>query len=94
MNEEVLFEIPHLKLLKVKNGKYCLVIEDTEVCDFVEDILLDIYNIQSDKIEADFDKEIHTYYEYFESNFNAQILVNALRQIDANEIKSIYKLNN
>ena len=41
MIKEVLFQIQHLKFVNLDSGKYCLIVEDTEVNDYVEEYMLE-----------------------------------------------------
>jgi hypothetical protein len=93
MNENILFETKHIRLLKNENSEYCLIIQDTEVNDFIEEYLYDNYQIQALRVEINNDI-ISSYYNYFESNYQIEKLINALVNLEVSIIQKIFKLNN
>lgn len=93
MEKQVLFEIPHVTLTQSDDGIYCLIVEDTELNDYVEDFLWDNFEYQATSVTMN-NKAKATYYNYFEPGLPIDRLVEALKQLDLNEVTRIYKLNN
>lgn len=92
--EEVLWEVPHIKIVRLESGEYCLVVEDTELNDFVEDFLWDDYEYQATSVSMQGRSNPAVYYNYFDANFHVDGLIEALNQLDLNEVKRIFSLNN
>ncbi len=93
MIKEILFEILHIKFVILDDGEYCLIIEDTEVNDFVEDFILE-NGIEIENVSLDNENRLSIYYNYFEENLEIEKLIVALKKIDVKEVEAIFKINN
>ena len=93
MIKEILFQVPHIKLVILENTNYCLLVEDTELNDFIEDFLVenDIYIFE---VSIDNKNSLSVYYNYFDGNLELENLIDVLRKLEINEIETIFKLNN
>ena len=89
---KILFEIPHVKLV-ILEDRICLIVEDTEVNDFVEEFLSENFGIISNDVEVDNLSNIDQYYNFFE-NVEVENLIGMLRKIDAVEVENVYRINN
>ncbi|MDN3656198.1 hypothetical protein QWZ08_11205 [Ferruginibacter paludis] len=94
MERNTLFEIPHIRLIESDSGLYCLVVEDTELNDYVEDFLWDEFEYQSTSVSRHDRKTPAIYCNYFDANFSKERLLELLNQLDPGEVARIYKLNN
>ena len=94
MKENVLFEVSHLRLVRLDDERYRLSVEDTELYDFVEDFLWDNYKIETEDIEFESNGKVNICHYFFQPDFDISLLINALKKIDIKEIERIYKLNN
>jgi hypothetical protein len=90
---EVLFEIPHLKLVNLEGHKLCLIVEDTEVNDFVEDFLLE-NKIEIENVEIEENQRIEIYLNYFIESLSTEKIIQTLKKIDSKEISEIFRINN
>ena len=93
MIREVLFEIPHIKFVILDDGEYCLVVEDTELNDYVEDFIYE-NGIEIENVSLDNENGLSIYYNYFEGNLEAEKLIVALKKFDVKEVEAIFKINN
>jgi hypothetical protein len=91
---DVLFEVPHIKLVHLESGEYCLIVEDTEVNDYVEDFLWDDYEYQSTSVSMEGKTTLAIYYNHFDADFPVDGLIEALKTIDVVEVERIFRLNN
>lgn len=92
--EEVLLELPHIKLVRLESGAYCLMVEDTELNDYVEDFLWDDYEYQSTTVSMQGREMPVVYNNYFDADFPVGGLIEALKQLDVNEVERVFRLNN
>jgi hypothetical protein len=92
--EEVLLEFPHIRLVRSASGEYCLIVEDAELNDFVEDFLWDDYEYQATSVSVQGNSKPAVYYNYFDAAFNVDELISSLKQLDLTEAERIYRLNN
>ncbi|POY39495.1 hypothetical protein C3L50_09970 [Flavobacterium alvei] len=93
MIKEVLFQIQHLKFVNLDSGKYCLIVEDTEVNDYVEEYMLD-KGIEIEDVDVNDNDKISIYYNYFSENSNLEKIIETLKKIDSKEVVTIFSLNN
>lgn len=93
MIKKVLFQIQHLKFVNLDNGKYCLIVEDTEVNDYVEEYMLE-NGIEIENVDLDNNDKISIYYNYFSENSNLEKIIETLKKIDSKEVVTIFSLNN
>ena len=91
---DVLWEVSYIKLVQLDNSEYCLIVEDTELNDFVEDFLWDDFEFQATSVEVQRETNITVYYNYFDSSVEIDKVREALKQLDLNEVERIYRLNN
>ena len=91
--KEMLWEITHVRLVRLDSGAYCLIVEDTAVNDFVEDHLWDEYEYKTTAVQMNA-SGIAVYYNSLDGNLPSAALVKALQQLDPNEVERIYRLNN
>jgi hypothetical protein len=91
--EEILFQIPHIKLIILNDGKHCLIVEDTELNDYVEDFLSENHDIESNSVSLEDNSKLSIYYNYFEES-DVERLVIALRKLDLIEVENIFNINN
>lgn len=91
---DVLFEVPHIKLVQLESGDYCLIVEDTVVNDYVEDFLWDDYEYQSTSVSMEGKTTLAIYYNYFDADFPVEGLIEALKTLDVVEVERIFRLNN
>jgi hypothetical protein len=94
MVEEVLLELPHIQLVRVDSGAYCLIVEDTQLNDYVEDFLWDDYEYQSTEVAIKEEANLAIYYNYFPADFPIEDVVDSLKEIDVNEVERVFQLNN
>ncbi|MEO8769129.1 MAG: hypothetical protein ABI402_03565 [Ferruginibacter sp.] len=90
MQEEILFSIPHVKLIHSKSGLYCLIVEDGNVNDYVEDFLWDQFEYESTSVSVPAKNSPVIYYNCFERNFTPGGLLEELKKLDAGEVERIY----
>jgi hypothetical protein len=91
---DVLWEVPHIKLVRAKSGAYCLIVEDTELNDFVEDYLWDDFEFQTTTVRIEEGTTLAIYYNCFDETIEIEKVIEMLRHIDLNEVERIYKLSN
>ncbi len=84
---------PHLKVEK-RNGHVILIMEDTEVFDFVEDILLEQHSLQYAYLESEETNGVTTYILHFPETNDPTILQTVVDAIDPGELQRIWDLNN
>ena len=94
MVKEVLLALPHIKLVHLESGVYCLVVEDTLLNDYVEEFLWDDYEYESTEVTIEKGSTLAVYHNYFPANFPIEDVVDSLKEIDVNEVERIFKLNN
>ena len=92
-NQQVLWEIPHVKLVRMEGGSYCLIVEDTEVNDFVEDHLWDDFEYDTTSIEMA-GPTLAVYHNCFFPGLVLEPLMEALQRLDPAEVERVYRLNN
>jgi hypothetical protein len=93
MFRTLLFELPHIKFALTDREELVLVIEDTELNDFIIDYLWDNYQIESSAV--DWLQQINptinlTYYD----SAKHFVIIDALKKLNINEIQKIYQINN
>jgi len=86
--------MPHIKLVQLESGAYCLSVEDTMLNDYVEDFLWDDYEYQSTEVAIQEGTTLAVYYNYFDADFPIEDVIDSLKQIDVNEVERVFKLNN
>lgn len=84
---------PHLKIEK-KEGHVVLIVEDTEVFDFVEDILIEQHDLNYAYLETKKANGLETYTLHFPAINDPTRLQAAVDAIDPNELQRIWNLNN
>ena len=94
MVSEVLFEIPHVQLVRLESRAYCLIVEDMMLNDYVEDFLWDHYEYESTSVTIPGRGMPPVYHNCFNENFPVQGLLDLLKQLDVNEVERVYRLNN
>jgi hypothetical protein len=92
--KDVLWEVSYIKLAMVESGVYCLIVEDTELNDYVEDFLWDEYKFQATSVEMEAGSSVAVYYNYFDREVPLERIVESLKQLNLNEVERIYRLNN
>jgi hypothetical protein len=93
METEVLFKILHVELARLDSGKYCLTAVDTMVNDYVEDFLWDEFEYEATTVALDEGSNRAVYQNYFPADFPVAALIEALQQLDANEVARVYQMN-
>ena len=94
MIKEILFELPHIKVVILEDGFYALAVDDFEVNDYVEDFLIEECDIDICVVSTENIGEHTFHYSYFENNLIPTDLISSLKKLDLDEIEKIYKLNN
>lgn len=94
MIKEILFQIPHIKFVILSSGEYCLIVEDTELNDFIEDFLVEDNDIEIVSVSMVNENKLSVYYHYFDESFEVESLISILKKLDLNEVENIFKLNN
>jgi hypothetical protein len=94
MMEEVLLELPHIKLIHLENGEYCLMVEDTELNDYVEDFLWDDYEYMATTVTMQGRTGPVVYNNFFPADFPIADLIEALKGLDVAEVERVFRLNN
>ncbi|GAO42721.1 hypothetical protein [Flavihumibacter petaseus] len=92
--EKVLFNIPHVKLVRLDSGRYCLVVEDTLVNDLVEDFLWDDYVYQATTVSVPGKSMPAVYSNYFDDTLPVEALIEMLQQLDPAEVEQAFKIHN
>ena len=92
-NMKTIFQIPHITVAITESQVCCVIIEDTELNDFVEDIFTEKHDLLADYISVDYKAKIQVYYNYFETADRAEI-IDILKQFDEIKIEEIFRLNN
>lgn len=95
--KEVLFQMPHVVLVRLEGGEYCLVVEDTELNDYVEDLLWDNFEYRATSVSQPDRSLPAVYYNYFNepgTDYPIEGVIEALQQLDAGEVERIFRLNN
>ena len=90
---EKLYELPHVSLVQNENNDLVLIVEDTELNDYIDDYLWDNFQLDEYAVESRENKSLDIYYNYYQPK-DLENLISALAAIDTNEIERIYKLNN
>lgn len=93
METKVLFKILHVELARLDSGRYCLTAEDTMVNDYVEDFLWDEFEYEATTVTINERSNRAVYQNYFPADFPVAPLIEALQQLDANEVARIYGMN-
>ena len=90
----LLFEIPHIRLVLLESNEYCLIVEDTELNDLVEDFLWDDYVYDSTFVSSEGRNTPAIYYNYFGVGVPVDALIEKLQTINQVEIEGIFRKNN
>ena len=85
-------EQPLIKI-EEKSGELLLTIQDTEIFDFIEDLLIEKYGLKYTYLETVEINGIITYSLHFPENTNQNLLQTAIDSIDQNELRRIWNLN-
>jgi hypothetical protein len=93
MDEKVLIELPHIKLIENEKLEIIVVVEDTELNDYVDDFLWDEYELDEYAIKFFEKNNLNYYYNYYNVE-DLKVLKKALLCIDLKEVKRIFALNN
>ncbi|MDI9257925.1 hypothetical protein [Flavobacterium sedimenticola] len=93
MNEKVIFELPHIKLVQSEKMEIIVAVEDTELNDYVEDFLWDNYGLDEYGIVENEKDNLTCYYNYYEVK-DLELLIEALKSLDVKEIVRIFAINN
>ncbi|KIC94378.1 hypothetical protein [Flavihumibacter solisilvae] len=92
--KKVLFEIPHIQLAQLESDEYCLIVEDTELNDLVEDFLWDEYVYESTFVSSEGRDKPAIYFNTFGAGLPVEGLIERLRAINQVEVESIFRKNN
>lgn len=92
--KEVLWEAPYIKLVKLEQERYCLFVQDTNLNDYVEDLLWDEYEYAETSVAIDAASGVPLYSNYFEPGIPIEKVLALLKGIDLTEVERIYRLNN
>ncbi|HEX2533161.1 MAG TPA: hypothetical protein VHK69_05470 [Chitinophagaceae bacterium] len=90
--EAVLFELPHIRLVRRVSGLYCLIVEDTELNDYVEDFLWDDFEYATTSVTLQ-SSGLPVYTNCFGPGFPVEPLLESLRRLDAREVEQVYRRN-
>ncbi len=93
MDENVLIELPHIKLIENEKMEIIVVVEDTELNDYVDDFLWDEYELDEYAVEF-YEKNNQSYYYNYYKVEDLEVLKKALSSLDLEEVKRIFALNN
>ena len=89
--QTILWEIPHVQLVRLESGGYCLIVEDTNVNDFVEDFLWDEYEYDATNVSLPIGSKTAVYANYFHAGFPVERLIESLKLLDAEEVERVYR---
>ena len=92
--KEVLWQMEHIRFVSLETGNYCLIVEDTELNDHVEDFLWDEYEYNATRVVMDTPASIPVYYNYLPSDLPAGRFLESLKLLDPVEVERIFRLNN
>lgn len=92
--KKILFEIPHIRLAQLESDEYCLIVEDTELNDLVEDFLWDDYIYESTFVTSEGRDRPAIYFNTFGVGLPVVELIERLRTINQVEVESIFRKNN
>ncbi len=93
LTDEVILELPHLRVFKSKWKELYILIEDTELYDFIDDYLTEECEIKNLQIQQSQIEGKSRYRVYFQPEMEKK-LTSELEKLNINEIKRIWKLNN
>ena len=79
-DNNILFEVPHIKLTHAAAGMYCLVVENTELNDYVEDFLWDDLEYSSTSVSVTDRSAPAVYHNTIDASFPLEKLVEKLNQ--------------
>ena len=80
--------------IEEKEGHVVLIVEDTEVFDFLEDILSEQHGLEYSYLESEKVNGVETYKLHFSKNISPTRIQTAVDSIDQNELQRIWDLNN
>ncbi len=87
-------ELPHIKISQATDGMVSVEVEDTELFDFVENYLIEDCDIEYDYQKTSERNCLSIYTMFFSKKYTKEIIESALNKLDANEIESVFKINN
>jgi hypothetical protein len=93
MDEKVLIELPHIKLIENEKMELIVIVEDTELNDYVEDFLCEEYELDCYGVEF-YEKNNQNYYYNYYNAEDLKVLKKALLSLDLKEVERIFALNN
>ncbi|HBS11303.1 MAG TPA: hypothetical protein DEO36_01995 [Flavobacteriaceae bacterium] len=93
LTDELLFELPHIKFFKSEWKELYLIVEDTELADYIDDELTENDNIE---IISHISSEINgkSRYRLYIKNEQEKTTMKCLKKMNEDEIERIWKLNN
>jgi hypothetical protein len=92
--KEVIWEMPHVIFVHMESGDHCLIVEDTEVNDLVEDHLWDEYEYAATSVSMETPASIPVYYNFLAADLPVDRFVEALKGIDPTLVEQVFRLNN
>jgi hypothetical protein len=92
--EKTIYTTPLLTLFSTDKGDLKLRIEDTELCDIVEDILIEQFDIEDFYHTTEQHDSVHVYTLYFADIVDKEKVIEAIKSINQNEIERIFRINN
>ncbi len=93
LTDELLFDLPYFKLFKSKWKELYIIIEDTELADYIDDELTEKHDIEiTSHISSEIDRK--SKYRLYINLEHENKTLECLQNLDKSEIDRIWKLNN
>ena len=93
LSDNLIFDSNYIKVYKSEWNELYLLVEDTELFDYLEDYLIEKGNIKIEHHQQSNIYSLNRYRIFVDTNQEAK-LIDLLNSLDANEIDEIWKLNN
>lgn len=86
--------LSHINFGTDDEGRLFISVEDTELCDYVEDHLIEKCNIACESMVSSENDGLPVYTIYFQEHIEEQEIIEALSKLTENEVVRIFKINN
>ena len=93
LSDNLIFDSNHIKTYKSEWNELYLLVEGTELFDFLEDYLIEKGNLKIEYHQHSNIDSLNRYRIFVDTNQEAK-LIDLLNNLDSNEIEEIWKLNN
>lgn len=79
---------------EIREGHVVLIVEDTEVFDFIDDILIEQHDLEYTYVESKNINGVEVYKLHFPKNIDLAKIQTIIDSVDKSELRRIWNLNN